>query len=68
MSDCDGYTSSAYLLNYLYYLNPEYVEKYVTYRMHTGKEHGIILDTIPEQVDIVIIPDAGSNQYEEHKE
>lgn len=67
-SDCDGYTSSAYLLNYLYYLNPEYVEHYVTYYMHTGKEHGIILDVIPEQVDIVIIPDAGSNQYEEHKE
>ncbi|MBM6849449.1 DHH family phosphoesterase, partial [Bacillus licheniformis] len=28
--------------------------------------HGIILETIPEGVDLVLIPDAGSNQFEEH--
>ena len=35
--------------------------------MHDGKEHGIILDTIPIDADYIIIPDAGSNQFEEQE-
>ena len=45
---------------------PAYVRNKLTYRLHEDKNHGIILDTIPEDVKLVIIPDAGSNQYEEH--
>ena len=30
-----------------------------------GKEHGVLLDTIPTDCDIIIIPDAGSMQLEE---
>ncbi len=64
-SDCDGVTSSAILYNYL--------KKYdktinIKYRLHNGKEHGIILGNIPDDVKLVIIPDAGSNQYNEHAE
>lgn len=35
--------------------------------MHNGKTHGIITDTIPKDVKLVIAPDSSSNQYEEHK-
>ena len=66
-SDCDGYTSSAVLINYLHTLFPGFVENNVTYRFHEGKEHGIILETIPEDVKLVIAPDSSSNDYEVHQ-
>lgn len=65
--DCDGYTSSAILINYLNCLFPHYTQSNIIYRLHEKKTHGIILDTIPEDTKLVIIPDAGSNQFEEHK-
>ena len=67
-SDCDGYTSSSLLLNYLYQLFPYYVQNNILYRFHSGKEHGIIVSTIPENVKLVIAPDSSSNDYEQHKE
>lgn len=67
-SDADGYTSSAVLINYLTELFPYYTQNYVSFRLHKGKEHGVIVDTVPEGTKMVIIPDAGSNQYEEHKQ
>ena len=67
-SDCDGYTSSSLLLNYLYQLFPYYVQNNILYRFHSGKEHGIIVSTIPEGVRLVIAPDSSSNDYEQHKE
>lgn len=66
-SDCDGYTSAAILINYLYKLFPAFVQNNIIYKLHTGKQHGIILETIPEDVKLLIVPDAGSNNYEEHK-
>lgn len=66
-SDCDGYTSAALLLNYMYRLFPAYTQLHVKYRLHEGKEHGLILDTIPQGVKLVIAPDSSSNDYEEHK-
>ena len=65
-SDCDGYTSAALLLNYLNSLFPGYTQNMVSYRLHSGKQHGIILDTIPEDVKLVIAPDSSSNDYEVH--
>ena len=62
--DCDGYTSSASLTNYLYDLNPDYTLNHVHWFMHEGKQHGLqdamdwIFDMNPS---LVIIPDAGSN-------
>lgn len=64
-SDPDGYTSAALLINYL---NVVFPKLQIKWRLHEGKEHGVILDTIPEGVDLVIVPDAGSNQFEEHKQ
>ena len=39
----------------------------VFYRIHTGKQHGILLDTIPDDIKLVIAPDSSSNDYEEHQ-
>lgn len=61
-ADCDGYTSAAIVINYL---KRRYPNLNIVYRLHTGKEHGIILDTIPDDTTLVIIPDAGSNQVDE---
>lgn len=67
-SDCDGYTSAALLINYLNCLFPAFVQNNIIYRFHSGKEHGIILETIPVDVSLVIAPDSSSNDYEVHKQ
>ena len=66
-SDCDGYTSAALLMNYLYCLFPSFVNNNISYRVHMGKQHGIIPDTIPEDIKLVIAPDSSSNDYEAHE-
>lgn len=65
-SDCDGMTSAAVLLNYIYALFPNRINN-IKYMVHEGKQHGINLDVIPEDCKLVIVPDAGSNDYEYHK-
>lgn len=62
-SDQDGVTSSAILYNYLTLIEPEVK---IDWYMHEGKQHGVELDKVPSDAKLVIIPDAGSNQYEEH--
>lgn len=57
-SDCDGFTSAATLINYLNCLFPSFAQNNIYYRLHTGKEHGILLNTIPEDVKLVIAPDS----------
>ena len=67
-SDCDGYTSAAGLINYLNRLFPGFVQSNIYYRIHTGKQHGFILDSIPDDVKLVIAPDSSSNDYEVHQQ
>ena len=67
-SDCDGFTSAALLINYLNRLFPSFVQNNIIYALHDGKQHGIILDKIPENVKLVIAPDSSSNDYDIHKE
>lgn len=55
------------LINYLNCIAPYYTQNNISYRLHNGKEHGIIPDTIPTDVKLVIAPDSSSNDYEEHK-
>lgn len=64
-ADCDGYTSSAFLLNYLNYLFPTFTQSHITYDFHKGKTHGIELDIIPPLTKLLIVPDAGSNDIEQ---
>lgn len=62
-SDLDGYTSGAIILNMLKQIaNGQDID----YVLHPGKEHGIDLRDIPEDVDLIIVPDAGTGQKEEH--
>ena len=65
--DVDGFTSAAIFINYLTAIAPEYSEKHIKYFFHSGKQHGLsdILDKLT--APLVIIPDAGSNDYEEHQ-
>ena len=66
-SDCDGYTSAAVLINYLNRLFPSFVQNNIYYRVHDKKIHGILLETVPEDVKLVIAPDSSSNEYEIHQ-
>lgn len=66
-ADCDGYTSAAILINYLNCLFPHFVQTNISYRVHDGKQHGLLVDTIPDDVKLVIAPDSSSSDYEEHK-
>ena len=67
--DCDGYTSAAQMYLFIKKLNPNIN---IRYYIHEGKQHGLedqmeklrILDDL----QCLIIPDAGSNDYEYHKE
>ena len=65
-SDCDGYTSAAVLINYLYDFFPSYVQNYLTYSFHEIKGHGI--QDVPEDAELVIAPDGSSNENDIHKE
>lgn len=70
-ADCDGYSSSALLLNYLNRLFPSWVQNHVEYFMHAGKSHGLndvsIDELLIKNVRLVICPDASSNDYEIHE-
>ena len=67
-SDVDGYTSAAILINFLYLFFPAFVRNNISYRVHEGKEHGIIYETVPENVKLVICPDSSSSDYEIHEQ
>ena len=71
-SDCDGYCSSAILLNYLNRHFPAWVQNKVRYFMHEGKQHGLsdinISELIEKKIHFVICPDSSSNDYEIHEE
>ena len=66
-SDVDGFTSAAVLINYAFRLAPASVKNNFAYRLHEGKCHGIMSDNVPDGYQLVIIPDAGSNDLAEHK-
>ncbi|HZK00059.1 MAG TPA: DHH family phosphoesterase, partial [Tissierellaceae bacterium] len=64
--DVDGYSSTSMVYNYtvndMGYNN-------VSYSIHTGKQHGLSKDIIiPEGVQLLIIPDASSNEQHKHKQ
>ncbi len=73
-ADADGFTSAATILNYMYELyhwagnnsNDQCKEK-LTYILHDGKQHGLAdtINKIEDDVELVIIPDAGTNDIDE---
>lgn len=70
--DVDGFTSSAILYNYI---EKNYRKKYhnytIEYHIPEGKEHGLatLMNNLSEskKYDLILIPDAGSNDIEECK-
>lgn len=60
--DTDGFTSSAIFYNYFKKLFPN---ADIQWMLHEEKQHGIELDKIPEDREVIIVPDAGSNQLHE---
>lgn len=68
--DCDGYTSSALLINYLHDIFPTWVEQKLEWNVHEGKQHGLddFIDTLENSdYSLIICPDSSSNNYEAHK-
>ena len=68
--DCDGYTSAALLINYLYKLFPSWVINHLDWYMHDSKQHGLsdCIDFIlARDPMLVICPDSSSNNYSHHK-
>lgn len=63
-SDTDGYTSAAIIYLYIKKMNPSIC---IDWRVHDGKQHGLLVDTIPEETQLIIAPDSSSNDYEQHK-
>ena len=66
--DVDGYSSSAILINYLHALYSSFVESNISYIVHEEKIHGLSDITVPEDIKLVITPDAASNDIFEIKE
>ena len=66
-SDCDGWTSTAIILNYFYEVYPDWATEHLSYISHAGKEHGLsdIMDKI--DCDVLISPDGGTNDWEQHQ-
>ena len=66
-SDCDGYTSAAIIMNYLYKIYPERINSF-HYILHTGKQHGLedTVNQIPNNC-LVILPDSSTNDINEIK-
>ena len=66
-SDCDGYTSSAFMINWLYKNFPGFTVNHVAWGMHHDKGHGLLIDQIlTAKPKLVICPDAGSNEFAYH--
>lgn len=69
--DCDGYTSSAILINYLYDLFPSWINNNVKWFLHEDKSHGLsdVMQYIYDNdFKLIICPDASSNDYKYHEE
>lgn len=66
-SDCDGWTSSAIILNYLYERFEDWATEHLSYIQHEGKQHG--LSDVMKQIksDLVICPDAATNDWSYHQ-
>ena len=63
--DVDGYTSTSMTYKYLKLIKPNVN---LTYSIHTKKQHGLSDDIdIPDDINLLIIPDASSNDVEQCK-
>lgn len=67
--DVDGFTSSAIVLNYLYFWKDSIINpNKITYSFHEGKAHGIRIADVPEGTTLVVAIDSSSSEFEIHKQ
>jgi len=69
--DCDGYTSAAILINYLYDCFPAWTQNHLQWYLHSGKQHGLRDCTdwiIKHNFKLVIAPDSASNDFQQHED
>ncbi|PKR83526.1 DHH family phosphoesterase [Heyndrickxia camelliae] len=64
-ADTDGYTSGSIIYQYIKLQDNEID---IQWHVHKEKKHGIKDVVIPEDVDLVIIPDSSSDEHDIHKE
>jgi single-stranded-DNA-specific exonuclease len=62
--DTDGVCSGAEIGFYIHDVNEDLD---ITYSMNEGKQHSIIVDTIPKDTQLLIVPDAGTNDVKQCK-
>lgn len=63
-SDLDGYMSSAIFYNYVKLVWPD---ADISWKVHEGKQHGVVLNNIPQDVSLAVFPDSATNNLTEHK-
>lgn len=68
--DYDGYSSTSIIYNYLWKRFPDWVENHLFHIHHKGKDHGLsdIMSDIFDDCKLVITPDGGTNDWNEHQE
>jgi single-stranded-DNA-specific exonuclease len=65
-SDADGYNSATIIYSYL---KTNFPNIKLDFTMHNGKQHGISFKTFDKtKYDLIIVPDAGTNDFKEHLE
>lgn len=69
-SDPDGYSSATILTNYI---EKNFKNVELHFLFHEGKQHGLSKNIMKqinevESIDLLLVPDAGSNNHDEHKE
>lgn len=68
-NDLDGFTSASTIYNYLKYIKPNIK---LSYLVHSNKAHGLTKEIMKKisdiDCDLLIIPDASSNDFNEHLE
>lgn len=62
--DTDGVCSGAEIGFYIHDVNEDLD---ITYSMNEGKQHGIIVESIPKDTQLLIVPDAGTNDVKQCK-
>ena len=65
--DVDGLCSASLILNYLYFLNPDFVLSNVIFISHEHKEHGLNDIEVPDDITLVLSTDGGTNDLDVHK-
>lgn len=67
-ADCDGFTSAAVIINYLYISYKEWATYHLHYLLHEGKQHGLsdhLQTLLQSNYSLIIVPDGGTNDVNE---